>query len=79
MTQPSAAGHGGYLPLDAGAGAGGGGRGAYRPLSVRRGRVGILILCSVFAVAGLGLIRMRRWGWALTLGAVFLCHVLRVL
>jgi multisubunit Na+/H+ antiporter MnhB subunit len=35
-------------------------------------RVGILILCSVFAVAALGLIRMRRWGWALTLGAVFL-------
>ena len=32
---------------------------------------GALILCSVFAVAGLGLIRMRRWGWALTLGAVF--------
>jgi uncharacterized membrane protein (DUF2068 family) len=35
-------------------------------------RVAILILCTVFAVAGLGLIRMRRWGWALTLGAVFL-------
>jgi uncharacterized membrane protein (DUF2068 family) len=35
-------------------------------------RVGILILCSVFACAGLGLIRMRRWGWALSLGAVFL-------
>jgi hypothetical protein len=36
-------------------------------------RVGILVLCTIFAVAGLGLIRMRRWGWALTLGAVFLC------
>jgi uncharacterized membrane protein (DUF2068 family) len=35
-------------------------------------RVAILILCTIFAVAGLGLIRMRRWGWALTLGAVFL-------
>jgi uncharacterized membrane protein (DUF2068 family) len=35
-------------------------------------RIGILILCSVFAAAGLGLIRMRRWGWALTLGAAFL-------
>ena len=35
-------------------------------------RVGMLILCTVFAAAGLGLIRMRRWGWALTLGAVFL-------
>jgi uncharacterized membrane protein (DUF2068 family) len=32
----------------------------------------ILVLCTVFAVAALGLIRMRRWGWALTLGAVFL-------
>ncbi len=37
-----------------------------------RGRIPILLLCTVFAVAGLGLIRMRRWGWALTLGAVFL-------
>jgi uncharacterized membrane protein (DUF2068 family) len=36
-------------------------------------RVGILILCTVFAVAGLGLIRLRRWGWALALGAVFCC------
>jgi hypothetical protein len=35
-------------------------------------RIAILMLCSVFAAAGLGLIRMRRWGWALTLGAVFL-------
>ena len=35
-------------------------------------RVGILILCTVFAVAGLGLIRLRRWG--LALGAVF-CSV----
>jgi hypothetical protein len=37
-------------------------------------RVAILLLCTVFAFAGLGLIRMRRWGWALTLGAVF-CSV----
>ena len=44
-----------------------------------RARVGILILCTVFALAGLGLIRMRRWGWALTLGAVFCSHVFRVL
>jgi uncharacterized membrane protein (DUF2068 family) len=35
-------------------------------------RIGILILCSVFAAAGLGLMQMRRWGWALALGAVFL-------
>lgn len=34
-------------------------------------RVGILILCTVFAAAGLGLIRVRRWGWALALGAIF--------
>ena len=46
----------------------------FLPATTRPGgaRIGILILCSVFAVAGLGLIRMRRWGWALTLGAVFL-------
>jgi uncharacterized membrane protein (DUF2068 family) len=31
----------------------------------------VLALCTVFAVAGLGMIRLRRWGWALTLGAVF--------
>jgi uncharacterized membrane protein (DUF2068 family) len=34
-------------------------------------KVAVLILCTVFAVAGLGLIRMRRWGWALALAAVF--------
>jgi uncharacterized membrane protein (DUF2068 family) len=34
-------------------------------------RIGILILCTVFAASGLGLMRMRRWGWALSLGAVF--------
>ena len=34
---------------------------------------GALILCSIFAIAGLGLVRMVRWGWALTLGAVFCC------
>lgn len=35
-------------------------------------KIGILILCTVFAAAALGLMRMRRWGWALTLAAVFL-------
>ena len=35
-------------------------------------RIAILILCTFFAIAGLGLMRRRRWGWALTLGAVFL-------
>jgi uncharacterized membrane protein (DUF2068 family) len=38
----------------------------------RGARIAILTLCTVFAVAALGLIRKRRWGWALTLGAVFL-------
>jgi hypothetical protein len=31
----------------------------------------VLILCAAFAVAGQGLLRLRRWGWALTLAAVF--------
>ena len=30
-----------------------------------------LVLCVAFAAAGQGLMRLRRWGWALTLGAVF--------
>jgi hypothetical protein len=38
-----------------------------------RGRMAILLLCTLFAAAGLGLLRMRRWGWALSLGAVFCC------
>jgi uncharacterized membrane protein (UPF0136 family) len=37
-------------------------------------KVAVLILCTVFALAGLGLIRMRRWGWALALAGVF-CSV----
>ncbi len=32
----------------------------------------VLLLCVAFAAAGQGLFRMRRWGWALTLAAVFL-------
>ncbi len=31
----------------------------------------VLALCTMFAAAGLGMIQRRRWGWALTLGAVF--------
>jgi uncharacterized membrane protein (DUF2068 family) len=31
-----------------------------------------LILCAAFAVAGQGLLRQKRWGWAMTLAAVFL-------
>lgn len=29
-----------------------------------------LVFCVAFAAAGQGLMRLRRWGWALTLGAV---------
>jgi uncharacterized membrane protein (DUF2068 family) len=32
----------------------------------------VLVFSAVLAVAGLGLIRLRRWGWALSLAAVFL-------
>jgi hypothetical protein len=31
-----------------------------------------LLFCLAFAVAGHGLLRLRRWGWALTLATVFL-------
>ncbi len=34
--------------------------------------IGVLLIATFFVVAGLGLIRQRRWGWALSLGAVFL-------
>jgi hypothetical protein len=32
----------------------------------------VVVLCAAFAAAGQGLLRLRRWGWALTLAAVFL-------
>jgi uncharacterized membrane protein (DUF2068 family) len=31
----------------------------------------VVILCAAFAAAGQGLMRLKRWGWALTLAAVF--------
>ncbi|HLH33124.1 MAG TPA: DUF2127 domain-containing protein [Alloacidobacterium sp.] len=31
-----------------------------------------IIICVFFALASTGLIRQRRWGWALSLAAVFL-------
>jgi uncharacterized membrane protein (DUF2068 family) len=31
-----------------------------------------LVLCVIFAVAANGLLKLRRWGWALTLAAAFL-------
>jgi Predicted membrane protein (DUF2127) len=33
---------------------------------------GVMILCVIFAVAANGLLKLRRWGWALTLAAAFL-------
>jgi len=33
---------------------------------------GVLVFCAIFALAGHGLMRLRRWGWAMTLGAVLL-------
>jgi uncharacterized membrane protein (DUF2068 family) len=34
--------------------------------------IGVLVLSTALAAAGLGLIRLRRWGWALCLAAAFL-------
>jgi uncharacterized membrane protein (DUF2068 family) len=31
-----------------------------------------LIVCVMFAMAANGLLKLKRWGWALTLGAAFL-------
>jgi len=41
----------------------------------------VLILCVVYAVAANGLLKLRRWGWALTLAAAFLsmCYGVYVL
>ncbi len=33
---------------------------------------GVMVLCLIFAVAANGLLKLRRWGWALTLAAAFL-------
>jgi hypothetical protein len=30
-----------------------------------------VVLCAAFSAAGQGLLRLQRWGWALTLAAVF--------
>jgi hypothetical protein len=35
-------------------------------------RIVVLIVSTLFALAGFGLMRKRRWGWALTLGAAFI-------
>jgi uncharacterized membrane protein (DUF2068 family) len=33
---------------------------------------GVMVICLMFAVAANGLLKLKRWGWALTLGAAFL-------
>jgi uncharacterized membrane protein (DUF2068 family) len=35
-------------------------------------RFAVLAVATLLALAGLGLLRMRRWGWALALAAAFL-------
>jgi hypothetical protein len=35
-------------------------------------RIAVLAVASLLALAGLGLLNMRRWGWALALAAAFL-------
>jgi uncharacterized membrane protein (DUF2068 family) len=41
----------------------------------------VMVICAIFAVAANGLLKLRRWGWALTLGAAFLsmCYGVYVL
>ena len=33
-----------------------------------RGKYGVLVLCTLLAAGVFGLLRLRRWGWALVLG-----------
>jgi len=41
----------------------------------------VMILCVFYAVSANGLLKLRRWGWALTLAAAFLsmCYGVYVL
>ena len=41
----------------------------------------VMLLCLFYAIAANGLLKLRRWGWALTLGAAFLsmCYGVYVL
>lgn len=34
--------------------------------------IAVMLICLLFAVAANGLLKLKRWGWALTLGAAFL-------
>ena len=38
-------------------------------------RVTVLGISTLLALAGLGLMRLQRWGWALALGAAFLSSI----
>ncbi len=35
-----------------------------------RGKYGVLVLCTLLAAGVFGLLRLRRWGWALVLGGL---------
>jgi hypothetical protein len=41
-------------------------------VTMHRLPLAVLILCAAFAAAGNGLLMRHRWGWAMTLAAVFL-------
>lgn len=43
-----------------------------RHFSSEATRLGVLAVATLLALAGLGLLRMKRWGWALALAAAFL-------
>jgi uncharacterized membrane protein (UPF0136 family) len=38
----------------------------------KRNTISVLLFSTFFAFAALGLLRRKRWGWALSLGAAFL-------
>lgn len=40
--------------------------------STQAERVSVLAVATLLSIAGLGLLRMKRWGWALALAAAFL-------
>ena len=43
-----------------------------RHFSTEASRLSVLAVATLLAIAGLGLLRMKRWGWALALAAAFL-------